>query len=439
MAAGLAFAEAGLADVTVIERGDRPGGLAGSFEHDGHSYPLGYHHVLHRDRALAWMLDRLGVLDALRWRRVSMLFQSGSRLYDLARPRDFCAFPLPVADKLAFVRLMAYALATRGWRRWQGRSARELVDRWGSVAVRETLFEPLCRLKFEADTSRVSAAWLGTRLAFREGSAALGYLPGDNWTRALTEGLAGQLVERGVRLRLGSGVRRLGGPLDGAKGRIAEVELDDGSRIEADLVVSALPSDVYLGLLGGADETPGLDSIRYTALISVVAGLAGRTLPDFYWLNLSDLDSAACAIFRLDALNPGIGPAGQITINFVTHLADRSRPLFRLSDDDLIAAYSADFRRAFGFEAELTWARFHRLSRYSPIFFPGYRNPPVRSSTWENVYFAGNYRNHPSIASTGTAIASGLEAAAAALASVGRSSPLQRQAARFRWRRRRRG
>ena len=49
---------------------------------------------------------------------------------------------------------------------------------------------------------------------------------------------------------------------------------------------------------------------------------------------------------------------------------------------------------------------------YSPVFGRSFRNPPIRSASWENVYFAGNYRTFPSIVSTGTALGSGLETGA---------------------------
>lgn len=52
---------------------------------------------------------------------------------------------------------------------------------------------------------------------------------------------------------------------------------------------------------------------------------------------------------------------------------------------------------------------------YSPVFVPEYRNPPMRSTTLQNVYFAGNYMTFPSVASTGTALQSGLETASAIL------------------------
>ena len=55
------------------------GGLAGSFEREGHFYPLGYHHILHRDRVLLHFLDLIGALPDVRWRRVRMLFHLGGR------------------------------------------------------------------------------------------------------------------------------------------------------------------------------------------------------------------------------------------------------------------------------------------------------------------------------------------------------------------------
>ena len=48
---------------------------------------------------------------------------------------------------------------------------------------------------------------------------------------------------------------------------------------------------------------------------------------------------------------------------------------------------------------------------YAPAMRVGFRNIQQRSSTHENVYFAGNYRTFPSILSTGTAMSSGFDTA----------------------------
>src|SRR5262249_39699563 len=84
VAAAFALARAGWYDVTIIERGPRLGGLAGSFERDGRFYPLGYHHILHRDRTLLYFLDLVGALGDVRWRRIRRLFRWRTGLYDLS-------------------------------------------------------------------------------------------------------------------------------------------------------------------------------------------------------------------------------------------------------------------------------------------------------------------------------------------------------------------
>lgn len=429
MAAAWALARAGQR-VTVVERGAEPGGLAGSFEVDGRDYPLAYHHVLHRDRALLWFLERIGALERVRWRRIRMLFRLGGRLYDLAHPVDFARFPLGVADKLRFVRLMLRCFRRDDWSAWHDRGAAELVDRWAGPGVRRTLFEPLTRLKFDLPCEDVSAAWLGARLHFREGSAPLGYIPGTTWTRVLCDGVAGLLEEAGVETRLATSVE--GVEIRG--GRAVAVTTSAGGRLAADHVVSTVPTEVYRGWLPD-DATPPLDRIAYTAIVSAVCATSQPVTPDFYWMNLADLDCAASGLFRLESLNPGIGLPGESTLNFVTHVPHRDRPFFAATDDEVRAAYADDFRRIFGADLEPSWWRIGRLPLYSPVFRRGYRNPPARSATYDNVWFAGNYRTFPSIASTGTALASGLDAAGRLLSAAGVAhDDLARQAAAHRLR-----
>ena len=52
--------------------------------------------------------------------------------------------------------------------------------------------------------------------------------------------------------------------------------------------------------------------------------------------------------------------------------------------------------------------------------------------TFANLYFAGNYRTFPSVLSTGTALASGIEAAQTLLRDRGTETPLPEKIAAFR-------
>jgi protoporphyrinogen oxidase len=418
--AAFALARAGWRDITIIERGEKLGGLAGSFEREGHFYPLGYHHILHRDRTLLWFLGEIGALSRVRWRKIRMLFRVGGRLYDLGNPVDLLRFPLGLVDKARFARLMLRTFAKAEWSDWEDRSAAELVDSWGSEAVRRAIFEPLTRLKFELPCHEVSGAWLGARLHFREGSAALGYIPNTNWTTVLCDGVTRLLRDLGVKSLLGTTVAKLSTVGD----RVREAELTDGQRIGGDLFVSTIPAEVYLSLLPG-DDTPHLASIRYSALISTICATRQAIDPQFYWMNLTSNDTTACGIFLLNALNPTIGEPGDACVNFVTHLQRRDRPLFRASNEELLTHHHHDFRTVFGTELKAFWTNIARVPMYSPVFRTGFSNPPVRSSSWRNVYFAGNYRTFPSIVSTGTALGSGLETAQAILRERGTSVELQ--------------
>jgi protoporphyrinogen oxidase len=433
-AAAYTLARAGARDVTIVESGSTLGGLAGSFERDGHFYPLGYHHILHRDRTLLCFLDLIGALPRVRWRSVRMLFHLGGRHYDLGSPRGFLSFPMRPLDKMRFVRLMAATFAKGEWSDWHDRSAAELIDRWAGPGVRAALFERLTQLKFELPCEEVSGAWLGARLHFREGSAPLGYIPNANWTKVLCDGVARLLEREGVRVRLRTRVTRLHTDHD----RMLEAELESGERIRADRFISTVPLEVYLRL-ASTDQTPELDRIRYTALISVICATRQVIQPNAYWINLASLDHTAGAIFLLSSLNPTIGRPGDACVNFVTHLQGRDRPLFHQNDEQLTARYLRDFRAVFGFELEPFWTNVARVPMYSPVFRRSFRNPPIRSTSWSNVYFAGNYRTFPSIASTGTALGSGVETGDVVAKALGGRSDLPLITKEFRLRRMPRG
>jgi protoporphyrinogen oxidase len=418
LAAAAALAEAGMRPVTVLEAGRGVGGLAGSFANDHGVFPIGYHHILRRDRTLLYVLRALGLLERVRWKRVPLLFHTGGRTYDLGRPLDFLRYPLSPADKARFVALMLRCFRKSDWSDWGGRSADELLAAWGSPGLRERMFEPLARVKFELPLADVSAAWLGARLHYREGSTALGYMPGTNWTRELVRGLARLVVRLGAEIRAGVRVARLSPPSAGPM----EVVTESGETFVADWVVSSIPTPFYCALAPD-DVSPGLRGIRYTALTSVIVA-ARMALPrEFYWMTVLDPGYDVSGVFVLDTLNETLGIPGYRYVNLVTHSRSPESDLFAQSDDAIVARHERDLHRLVGVPTEIAWRVVNKVRLYSPILGPHYANPPVRSESRPRVFFAGNYRTYPSVVSTGTAMASGFEAAAALLDAAGHGHP----------------
>jgi protoporphyrinogen oxidase len=355
-----------------------------------------------------------------------MLFRVEDRNYDLSHPVDFLQFPMGLIDKLHFIRLMLIAFSKSDWEDWHDKSAADLIERYASSGVRETIFEPLTQLKFNLPASEVSGAWLGARLHFREGSTPFGYIPEANWTKVLCDGMVRLVEEAGVKVRTNAPISSIATE----HGEVCEVELNDGERIGSDIFVSTIPTTRYCQMLPD-DDTPHLRELQYTALISAICATDQLIDPDFYWMNLSSLDHTACGIFKLDSLNPGIGNPGDSCINFVTHLKNRDAKLFSMNDAELIEAYSLDFKSVFGFELQARWFNIARVPEYSPILYQNFQNPSPQSARYKNVYFAGNYRSFPSIVSTGSALSSGVETGSLILEQNGRKSDISSKIKQF--------
>ena len=201
-------------------------------------------------------------------------------------------------DKLRFAALMARSYQKADWSDWYGRTAR--VISWISgadCAVGETIFDPLCRLKFEVSADQVSAAWMGARLHAREGSGKLGYIPGLNWTTVLCDGVVGLARDAGVEIRTSATVTAL----ETSDRRVRSVIVDDYDAIDADVVVSAMPTDVLARLL---PDDPRVPAIEYTALFSLVCGTRQDIPDDFYWLSLLSPQLTSSGIFLLSSLMP---------------------------------------------------------------------------------------------------------------------------------------
>jgi len=162
--------------VTLIES-DAIGGLAASFEHEGRFMPRSYHHILSKDRTLVGMLRKLGIYRKVRWKHVKLVFWIGKRPYDLSNPADLLLLPLNLWDKTVLIQFLLRCFVRGRWREIHT-DARSWLDSWANRRVREVMFEPMARIKFNVGTEQLSASWLGARLHAREGSSLFGAVPG---------------------------------------------------------------------------------------------------------------------------------------------------------------------------------------------------------------------------------------------------------------------
>src|SRR5699024_3823184 len=133
--------------VTIYERGDRVGGLAGSFSiGDGLEIEKYYHFICAPDDAYFRMQQKLGIDHLLRWRTTKMGLYFEGGLHTFGDPFSLLKFPhLSLSEKVRFA-LGALKSKHRGhddWKDLENITAREwLTKDYGERAL-EILYEAL--------------------------------------------------------------------------------------------------------------------------------------------------------------------------------------------------------------------------------------------------------------------------------------------------------
>ena len=402
--------------VILIEQSDRLGGLASSFERDGRLYPLGYHHILSTDAHLLAQLARLNLLDRVHWKHLDMGFSIDGTVHGLSAVSDWVKFPLPWLTK---TRMAARVLSAWVPKHRDDEPANEWLERIAGSNAVQSFFDPLTQIKFGLPCSALSASWLRARLQAGESGCMYGYMPDADWVSVLVDALHECLRDAGVIIKLGTRARKLN--FNKQQNRVTGVQTDD-ERLHTRSVVAALAPPILEKLTDTVSD-PLLASIEYTGVVSTVMATRQRLPLDRYWTNFLRPNLSFGGIFRLDLLNDTLGHPGIRLLNFCTHVRDRSAgSMLRWKVDQVEELYRADFQRQFGMSITPEWSHTSQIQHYSPVFVHGYQNPPVRHGLLQNLFLAGNHRTFPVLATTGSAMGSGMEAATAAL-NLLRNSP----------------
>jgi len=146
--------------VTIFERDQRLGGLAGSFtigpDVEVERY---YHFICKPDRAYLDMINELGLVSRLRWVTTKMgLFYRGD-IHTISEPLNLLQFPyFSLGDKLRFIWSTALIKFSNNWKALENIQAEKwLVQQYG-VRAYNILYAPLlCPfVQFEKPLSRIN-------------------------------------------------------------------------------------------------------------------------------------------------------------------------------------------------------------------------------------------------------------------------------------------
>lgn len=289
LAAALDLAQAGL-KVTVLEKDDDVGGLAGSFPVGAARLEKFYHHWFTSDSSVFGLIDEIGRTAEIIYRPSNTGAFYANKIFRLSTPLDLLKYkPLSLSGRVRLGLLLLQARAVRDWRKLEDQTAAEWLRAMCGSEVYEKVWLPLLVGKFGAYADEISAVWIWNKLALRGGSRGkrgeemLAYYRGG--FAALADAVRSELVSRG-------GTIHVNAPAEGIcveAGRVRGVKVGSGI-IEADVVLATTPLPNFADLVRShvsSTYADGLGRIGYLANMCLVMEL-DRPLSANYWINVAD-------------------------------------------------------------------------------------------------------------------------------------------------------
>ncbi len=269
-AATLLLAHAGI-PVTLIEKNRRIGGSCSGYEKQGFHIDIGTHMFCRGDKGpLGDVLRRAGSAGAIHFVRTRDIAElrfldpdDPTKVRGVAVPSDVSRMPrfafeiaraldLSASDAMRAARLFTYILSMSDAEvaSWDHRTIEEFIEPFTDHAPTIGVFGFLLGLYFILPYWEVSAGealWCFRRMA-RDN--ALSYPKGGSI--AIPETYVRIAQEKGAQLRTGTGVKRV----VIREGRVAGVELSDGTIVPATMVISTSSLRTTVSKLVGAEHFP---------------------------------------------------------------------------------------------------------------------------------------------------------------------------------------
>jgi protoporphyrinogen oxidase len=340
--------------VTVLEKDEVVGGIAGSFEVNWSRVDKFYHHFFNSDEHLIRLAGEIGLGNQLRYAPTKTSIYIGKGFFRLSSPLDVLRFrPLGLVDRVRLGMLVLKARGLADWRPLESETAEQwLVGRCGR-RVYSVVWEPLLRAKFGSFAREVSAVWFWNKLVLRGGSRnsvgneMLGYVNGS--FGAMVEVLADKIRAFGGEVQVGVPAKSLLVEGDCIRG----VRTPNGS-INAVAVIATPAMPIIAGLLDGGvsqEYISGLRRIRYLANVCLVLELS-KPISDIYWLNINDPDVPFTGIVEHTNLLP-INACGGRHIVYLSKYLEQDSEVYNMSEGKLLEFFVPYVKRIFaGFERE---------------------------------------------------------------------------------------
>lgn len=401
-------------EVTVFEKENYAGGLAGTLQISDVQLERYYHHIFTNDTEIQTLLEELKLSDQLKWAAPSNGIYTEGKLRPFTSPLDLIRFNvMPLAARIRTGLLVLKARSVKNWKDFENINARDWLIKNAGAASYEKLWGPLLKSKFGSDADKVSAVWIWNKFKLRGSSRGkninsemLGYMTGS--FGVLYEMLKDKILKAGGQIYFNEAVKQLTPLADGG------FMVTTSSRKERfDLVLSTTPPAILAGIAENLDKAyiKQLSDIRYKADVCVMLELDKRLSP-YYWITVAEKDSPFVIIAEHTNLFPDERYGSHIV--YLSRYLDVKDPLYLKPDSEIVDIFSDTLEKMFpGWDrSSIKAAHVSRAEFAQPVVTLGYsKAKPEYASPYKNLYTASMAHIYPEDRGQNYAIRSGLEVA----------------------------
>ncbi len=388
----------------VFERAPFLGGQASTFEVGGGRLEKGYHHLFRSDKDIVNLIHELGLGPKLHWIESKVGLFHGDRVWNFASPKDLLTFrPLGLLDRLRLGLVTLYLQKTRNWRRFEGVTAREWLEKRVGRRPYQVIWEPMLRGKFGKHYDEVSMAWLWGKIYLRVSSREriwakekLGYPIGS--FGEIFDVLDRKIREMGGEVHISAGVKRV--VMEDGRARGLEVETP-GSAPEVrqyDAVIATTPSYVFTRLVPPlpADYQKMLTGVTYLSAVLAILVL-DRPLTSKYWLNIADRSMPFVGLIeQTNFVDPSL--YGGKHIVYLTNYPATDEPIYQMSPEELLDEYLPHLPRI-NPDFDRSWIQeyhHHKVDAAQPIIGVNYsQRIPSNRTPIPGLYLANTTQIYP--------------------------------------------
>ena len=329
--------------VTIFERDQKPGGLAGGFKKEAWDWSVEnfYHHWFWTDKPMLKLIEDLGLSEKVVFSKPKTVVYHSGDFFPLDSVSAVLKFPgFSFIDKMRFGIVTAYLKYLSGWRRLEKYTAVDWIKRFYGGNLYKVFFEPLLVGKFHDHYQDVNMAWMWAR--FKARSAKLGTYQGG--FQQFLDDFSQILSEKGVIFKYNTTIKEIT-PQHDERLSIKNIQ---GSVNHFDQVLVTIPPPLFAKMVPILPDEylNKINKLKGTGAIVMVFELC-RQLSEqgYYWYNMPK-----SAGFPFLALLEHTNFVSSIHFNWI-HIVycgdylDNNHPYFSYSESELADLYLSAFNK----------------------------------------------------------------------------------------------